>query len=327
MTRTAFHTRRGFTLVELLVVITIIGILVGLLLPAVNSARESARMAQCANNVRQIGLAVSAHLTEFQVYPGGGDGPGATRTITDNGTYKIPETYAKQAWGWAYQILPYLDNQALWANLDDVAVAKTPIVSYFCPSRRRPVAIAGTNWRSQANPRAMTDYAANGGTVGDGTAGNGWYGVGADGIVAYRKQHEATLPAQIKDGLSNTILAGEKRLNDAFATSDTQADDNDGYVSGYQDDTIRWGPSRTNKWGDLTPHVDMFGPVETYATINPRTWEFGAAHASGAQFVMCDGSMRLIHYNVNGDVFRRACCRDDLKFYPADDPTYDPNAL
>ncbi|HOM19265.1 MAG TPA: DUF1559 domain-containing protein, partial [Thermoguttaceae bacterium] len=101
---------RAFTLVELLVVITIIGILISLLLPAVQSAREAARRTQCINNLKQIGLAILNHEQARREFPTGGDIPWPN--IANYLTNGQPNGPAKQGLGWAYQILPYLEQQA-----------------------------------------------------------------------------------------------------------------------------------------------------------------------------------------------------------------------
>ncbi len=95
--------RRAFTLVELLVVIAIIGVLVALLLPAVQAAREAARRSQCTNNLKQMGLALQNHVSALGVFPQGGTDP-----WHDEGTTKFDKGY-----GWMVQILPYVENATL----------------------------------------------------------------------------------------------------------------------------------------------------------------------------------------------------------------------
>ncbi len=101
----AHDVRRGFTLVELLVVISIVGVLVALLLPAVQSAREAGRRAQCLNNLRQIGLATQHHLEQTRRFPNGGWGPRWIGWAYGNDLF--------QPGGWVYNLLPYLDMEPL----------------------------------------------------------------------------------------------------------------------------------------------------------------------------------------------------------------------
>src|SRR5437588_463385 len=106
------RSRRGFTLIELLVVIAIIAILIALLVPAVQKVRDAAARTQCINNLKQIGLAFHSHHGAFKVFPTAGLGNDTARTF--NGT--VPATYEAQAWGWPYQILPYIDQTPLWTE-------------------------------------------------------------------------------------------------------------------------------------------------------------------------------------------------------------------
>jgi prepilin-type N-terminal cleavage/methylation domain-containing protein len=125
---------RGFTLVELLVVIAIIGVLVALLLPAVQAAREAARRSQCKNNLRQIGLAALNHESALKVFPTGGTHWGLrTDEVFVNGK---PLETKKQGLGWAFQILPYLEQNPL-LNLTTQAQIQSQVVPiYICPTRR-----------------------------------------------------------------------------------------------------------------------------------------------------------------------------------------------
>lgn len=135
--------RRGFTLIELLVVIAIIGLLMALLLPAIQRVREASNKMRCASNLNQIALAFHNHHNDFRVLPSGGFDWQSPR-IFIAGTPAGPPF---QSWGWAYQILPYLEYGTQHAappgqehNIRGLAVSV-----YVCPSRRRPGSITMNN--------------------------------------------------------------------------------------------------------------------------------------------------------------------------------------
>ena len=272
--------RHAFTLVELLVVIAIIGILVALILPAVQMARESARRTECANNLRQLGIACQNHHDTFGLFPDGGESYTSNRSLTSGGL--PPKTAPQQDWGWLYQILPFMEQNALWEEIDDNVVRRTPVKAYFCRTRRAPMVINGTH--------AVNDYAGNGGWY----TGTGFaWGDGINGGVIIRKgrgPQRITLDKVI-DGTANTILAGEKRL-DIKAIGTFQCDDNEGHSSGWDWDIIRWGNDPPEPDRNATDQCELL---------------FGSAHPAAAQFVFCDASVRPVPYSVDKTTFQRMC--------------------
>jgi len=289
--------RHALTLIELLVVMAIIGILIALLLPAVQYAREAARRVQCRGNLQQLGLAFHLHHDTHRAFPQGGERPPITRTwmpgpMLAPGAGITPGILENQHWGWAYQVLPFIEQENLWREPDSSVVEGSPLAIYFCPSRRAPMVIepAAGGVDPLDNPRAMLDYAGNGGTD---EAESG--GIGSDGVVVCLRAGRVNL-AGIIDGTSNTLLLGEKRLNVARLGT-FQHDDNEGWASGWDWDAIRWGnerPARDHRDGSI---IGCSG--------------FGSSHAGGFNAALCDGSVRTVSYGVDQGVFRSVCIRDD----------------
>jgi prepilin-type N-terminal cleavage/methylation domain-containing protein len=154
-------TRRfGFTLVELLVVIAIIGVLVALLLPAVQAAREAARRTQCKNHVKQIMLSMLNHESAHKCFPTGGCVPWPELQNYLTGGSGSPFGPDKQGMGWPYQVLPYLEGNAIIgiktiAQLEDVTAP-----FFYCPSKRPPTRSVDVSERGTGKYPYLIDYAA-----------------------------------------------------------------------------------------------------------------------------------------------------------------------
>ena len=193
--------RHGFTLIELLVVIAIIAVLVGLLLPAVQQAREAARRTQCKNNLKQIGLALHSYHDTFNTLPMG---------YCSALPYSDGSTDTANGWGWSTMILPYLDQGPLYNQFNfsqpipNFAGIKTTIKAYLCPSDITPggpIAItnpAGTTLTTAA----VSSYAAMCGGDETGTSD-------ITGLGAFYRNSRVRL-ADISDGTTHTILITER---------------------------------------------------------------------------------------------------------------------
>lgn len=226
--------RHGFTLVELLVVIAIIGILVALLLPAVQAAREAARRMQCSNNVKQIGLAFQLYHDSFKQFPWAARNFGACCNST-----------IRDYWTWAYYILPYMEQQNLMDQTSNAVVYATPVSTLYCPTRRAPVLYRNTS---------RLDYAGN--------AGSSVARTNTDGMLVESNRLQIAMRS-VTDGTSNTILVGEKQLHPRELGGITHCcDDNEPFVNtGWEVDIVRHGAQtpRPDKDHSLTRSSSLFG--------------------------------------------------------------------
>jgi prepilin-type N-terminal cleavage/methylation domain-containing protein/prepilin-type processing-associated H-X9-DG protein len=324
---TARIGQKGFTLVELLVVITIIGILIALLLPAVQAAREAARRMQCSNNLKQIGLGCLMHEQTYGHFPTGGWGS-LWVGDADRGVGK------GQPGGWIYNILPFIEQQPLYLLPTDgkpdellspqligaATMSQTPLATMNCPSRRPATQLAyplSPTWRPKnANDTSVVsraDFAANSGhalvfptdgptSLQDGIRPSFWtdfdkmMGGSCTGVIFMRSELRIS---EITDGTSNTYLVGEKYLNPDYYMTGDDGGDNSTMFQGFDPDINRW----TDTTRATVPCPDRSGLWAAYS--------FGSAHSDGCNFVLCDGSVRSFSYYIDATTYQYLGSRKD----------------
>lgn len=302
--------RNAFTLVELLVVIAIIGILIGMLLPAVQYVREAARKTSCANSLRQQALALHNYESTYEMFPSAlclGEGFGwgdasLEREVPPGGYDDFGFPNAGPLWSWSMRIAPYIDFGALYEDADlgawpwwqqlpgnrgDVVGVRCPI--FLCPSDVRNSAV----WRNGAGHEAMvTSYlGVNGRNQFKETGGQ-------DGILYVNSQ---VTFGNITDGSSNTLLIGERPPSDNL-------------LYGWQWAGI--GASPSGSWfgttdvvlgvhehatlpGTGTPVTDYFRPGEASDPSNLHRYHFWSSHPGGGQWAFADGSVRFLRYAID----------------------------
>jgi prepilin-type N-terminal cleavage/methylation domain-containing protein len=323
--------RRAFTLVELLVTIAVIGVLVALLLPAVQAARENARLTQCQNNLKQLGLAFLNHEQAHGHLPTGGWG------------YKWvgePDAGygADQPGGWAYNILAYMELDALRnvgrggvdrfvdpMNAERQAafqqLLSTPVAAFNCPSKRPnerwPYAYDPLNTFMAVNAFTCTfsngcrvarsDYRVNSGSIspsdqpGPGLLQDpdtySWKFKEPETQNGICSQRSAVRLSQITDGASKTLMIGEKYLNpDRYFDGEDSADDQCVFT-GHDRDNAGYTASAASGSEAMLPLRDRPGLSLSFY--------FGSAHASGLNVVLCDGSTHFVEFEIDADVWRR----------------------
>lgn len=332
---------RGFTLVELLVVIAIIGVLIALLLPAVQAARESARRAQCINHLKQLGLAAHAHHDVREAFPIGMlMKPGLSYTKT---TFFL-------------ELLPYLEQRPLhelWdfdnqvANVVTRPLSATIIPGFLCPSDifyENPFTLPG-------GPQAFPGQSAAGALGGlySGTSYAGNYGEGSyyfkfsqfpvrpngiffmtgpdatlagpPGVHALVANHRNLSPVAIQnitDGTSSTIMMGEKYHSDPYF--DTWTSGNSG-LKMHQVSAWAWsGGTKGSAMLFCSSAVPINKSVRYYTSVpndiaaqDRRFNGWGSGHPGGVNFLMCDGSARFVSEQLDQVTLSRLSTREDGK--------------
>jgi prepilin-type N-terminal cleavage/methylation domain-containing protein/prepilin-type processing-associated H-X9-DG protein len=316
--------KRGFTLVELLVVIAIIGVLVALLLPAIQSAREAARRTNCANNLRQIGLAMLGHHDSYGRFP--------------RGIYSDPYgKYREDGLGWATKLLPYVEGQNLYNQLKSNTVTgyendpwkkggifdnahkqnKRPLGAgaqlpvFVCPSADLPTVVPDGHWAVGGGPFPNSGYAVSAYKASRGFCDLGMYlrteealdgdkqcpaDINGDGTLDIVVKTDTILEieiSQVTDGTTHTIAAGESAYVPTFEAFPT-------WMGSWKED----GATLLKTQDVVNCNVSGAGyPMEdAYRMRLPGgSGQDDCAvsyHPGGAYFVYVDGSVQWLSENV-----------------------------
>jgi prepilin-type N-terminal cleavage/methylation domain-containing protein len=311
---------RAFTLIELLVVIAIIAILIAMLLPAVQKVREAGYRAQCANNLKQLGLAVHTYHDAFAVIP----------------CSRVNKTGANNA-TWLLLLLPYIEqqnlyakwntSQAFWQQLNTFP-ENTVVKTYICPSRPRTTSV----WINTDPPTASSGYYS--GSCGDYAAcvGNGTPVAGGNATMDYCAGATCTgyMPGvfiravnspgtvrfgDVTDGLSNTLFIGEKYMAARdFGTGAPQwgtcGSDNDCAVWDAYDPTINQRVASAS--------FPLNGNFNADPTDYSGGVQFGGYHPGVTMFVLGDGRVAAINNSLSGTVLGYLSCRNDGQAFSLD---------
>jgi prepilin-type N-terminal cleavage/methylation domain-containing protein/prepilin-type processing-associated H-X9-DG protein len=311
------RARSGFTLIELLVVIAIIGVLMALLLPAIQKVREAANKMRCANNLKQLALACHMHHESIGQMPSAGrqDWTGGRDAANPFATAPV------QRWHWRYQLLPYIEQDNVHRLTSDAQIRLAPLPIFNCPSRRPPTVVGAI---------ILVDYAGNAGTTWcPANEAGTWKGVIVPSWVnngGWQPVGKVTI-AGIADGTTNTILISEKFVSTDHYNTALQWGDNEHWAQGNRWVGTRHAahqPRQDQRESTATKEVPV--PNFNAPGINGRCgpWGLGAvgsgggyydywgsAHPGGFNAAMADGSVQNLKYSISLDVLRALSDRAD----------------
>jgi len=285
---------RAFTLIELLVVIAIIGVLIALLLPAVQSAREAARRMQCSNNLHQMGLAMHAYHSTHDTFP-----PAYITAVVNNP--EAPES--GPGWGWGAMLLNDLEQRAIYnasnfslpiTDPGSLTVRTANLSVFLCPSN---VESGPISLRNKSGTLLVSDLSAGQYVASAGQLEPVEFPASNNGVF-YRNSNNGS--RSITDGLSMTLMLGERSRNVADATWL-------GVVPTAQVCTNpKWAVQECETASTMVvSHTgsEKTGTIYVPNSKNSYADDYWSRHPGGCNFLFCDGSVRFIKESVNPQIF------------------------
>lgn len=304
------HRRRAFTLTELLVVIAIIGLLMSILLPAVQAAREAARRSQCANNLKQLGLGQHSYHNSYKKFT-----PGGTC---------LNET------SWHVHILPFIEQEALYdqfnfsrgvftsggVNQDgrNGLAVRNRVAAFLCPSSYAERMLTGG--RHSVNvpelianvPPYTTHYYGVMGPKGTNPAGNvayGWLDQGANGGFALQgifDRNSKTRIPDITDGTSNSLMLGEiSWVNESIGSH---------YRSWMRGCNVMNPETVNERYDWMAGCKNVAAPINMPLITHSNDIPFGSHHPGGTHFSVADGSVRFLSQSIDMPLYRGLASRN-----------------
>jgi prepilin-type N-terminal cleavage/methylation domain-containing protein len=307
----------GFTLVELLVVVAIIGLLLALLVPAVQGAREAARRMSCSNNQRQLGIALQRHVQQLGSFPRGQE-----NWINDVGPLPPGMGWSNHRWSWFVRVLPFIDEMPLydmqWGYYSGIDWYTSPVVSYDALPGKTTIVQTFMCPADPANPKIETgygwpnnqqgfhgNYVLNAGTSSFNPTGP----ASSESLSGVVFPLSAITPAHVRDGLTNTLLSSEIVL-----VPDIRGGGDD--VRGRYHNSVHAGVIFSTLYPPNTGVPDVF-PYGLNTVAN-APWLASATnivvsarsnHAGGVVACMADGAVKFVADGVDASVWRDAGSR------------------